>query len=653
MKINKYTVVILILLITACASENEYLVNPPARYETVKVRFLNLARDGEQRTLVLEGKTEISNVPYGVVSDFVQPPADSVSVEILKQGSTELQLMHKVRFGRNMNYTFVALPSPDGSPNAKPVDTVVAVSTSVVVATSQKEAYLKLLNANPDTTVRYSIVLGCPSGINLTGMIDYRRVSAHSIVRSGEVAVSIVRHINSSSKLVGLYDLNLENFGQYTLIITKNGTSEDVLLLDEKKGSTSALSQPQKITQREAFLKVINFSNEAINIEKAGSGSLGTTLPMFADEIKPIEACGSTAKDTIIVSIGGITTAQGAISIDVMQKYTAFVFDSLQYKAKKLIIAEPIFLTEERKNRAIIRVINADYLQKGISVSAGARQIANASGEDLQRGFRSGDIFASSLEFGKISASKLIEPGTLPIAVFTATEPTKLISTARLWIEANKNYFLVVYSNEQGEQNLTLIEDKSEAYPISKLTEGVFTQVLNASSDNDFMQIEFPGLFSNAKLNFGGSLATILADGTSDISFAGKQFQIIATKNDRVMLISAGSSNNPELIKFIEQPVYAGNNYYIRRFVNASDISKINIKMSDSSLVYPELHFGERSPIEKIYKERKFSLLFENAETKKVIARIDDLFFTYNKTYTLIFAGNSKKGYSVIVQQEY
>lgn len=75
--------------------------------------------------------------------------------------------------------------------------------------------------------------------------------------------------------------------------------------------------------------------------------------------------------------------------------------------------------------------------------------------------------------------------------------------------------------------------------------------------------------------------------------------------------------------------------------------------MSDSSLVYPELHFGERSPIEKIYKERKFSLLFENAETKKVIARIDDLFFTYNKTYTLIFAGNSKKGYSVIVQQEY
>lgn len=653
MKINKWAYVFLLFLITACASENEYLVNPPARYETVKVRFLNLAQDGEQRTLVLEGKTEIANVPYSIISDFVQPPADSVLVEIQKQGVTELQLQQKVRFGRNMNYTFVALPTPDGAPNAKPVDTVVVVSTAVVVATSQNEAYLKLLNADPDTNVSYSLVLGCPSGLNLTGMVQYRRVSAHSIVRSGEIAVSIVRHSNHSSELVGLYDLNLENFGQYTLIVTKKGTSEKVLLLDEKKGSAFALSEPQKITQREAHIKVVNFSSEAVSVEKAGSGSIGTTLPMFADEVKSIEACGSTAKDTILASIGGNITAKQVITVDVLQKYTAFVFDSLQAKAKKLIIAEPIYLSEERKNRSTIRVINADYLQKGISVSAGAREITNATGEDLQRGFRSGDVFASSLEFGEISSYKFIEPGTLPIAVFTATQPAKLISTARLWIEPNKNYFLVVYSNEQSEQNLALIEDKFEAYPINKLSEGVFTQVVNANVDADFIQIAFPGLFSGAKLNYGGSLATILAEGNTDVSFSGAKYQINANKNDRIMLISAGSAVNPELIKFIEPPVYASNNYYIRRFVNVSDVRKINIKTSDSLLVYPELQFGERTPIEKIYKERKFSLLFENAETNKIIARIDDLFFTYNKTYTLIFAGSNQKGYTLIVQQEY
>ncbi|HOK14956.1 MAG TPA: hypothetical protein PK007_08565, partial [Candidatus Kapabacteria bacterium] len=93
--------------------------------------------------------------------------------------------------------------------------------------------------------------------------------------------------------------------------------------------------------------------------------------------------------------------------------------------------------------------------------------------------------------------------------------------------------------------------------------------------------------------------------------------------------------------------------HYVRRFVNVSDVPKIDIKMGEDVLIYPGLAFAERTPIERIYKERKFSLTFINSETQKQIARIDDLFLTYNKTYTIIFAGNSKKGYSVIIQQEY
>jgi len=650
---KKILIIISVLLLGSCASENEYLVNPPPRYETVNVRLLNLAGDGQSRSIVLNGETEIENVPYGMVSAFVRPPADSVFLEVRRQGTSELKPSNKVRFGRNMNYTFVVLPSADGAAHYRDVDTIITFSTSMVVAQSQKEAYLKLFNGYPDSTVSYSMMLGCPSGQAIASHVQYRRATSHSVVRSGELAISIVRHKHSGDELIGLFDLTLENFGQYAIVIIREGNAEKVLLLDEKQSTVQALREPATINNREAYLKTANFSSETVSLHLQSSGDVATVFPMFADGAKTIEACGTTAKDTLSVELNGATTAKLVVGIDVLQKYTAFVFDSSNTKAKKLVFAEPAYFTEELKNRAVVRVVNGNYLQSGISVSAGAREIANATGEDKSRGFRSGDNLASYLKFGEISQPKLLEAGTLPIAVFTATEPASLITTTRLWLEANKSYFIVVYSTQSGEQKISLVEEGASANPIVSESEGVFAQLINAITDADFVSFALPGVFSDARLNYSGALATILSNGQTQLTISGKQYSFSASPELRGMLIAAGQKESPVLVSFVEHPVQAAADHYVRRFVNVSDVPKVDIKIGDDVLIYPGLGFGERTPIERINKERKFSLTFVNSETGKQIVRIDDLFLTYNKTYTIIFAGSSKKGYSAIIQQEY
>lgn len=652
-KMKKILVILSVLLIASCASENEYLVNPPPRYETVNVRLLNLAGDGQSRSIVLNGETEIADVPYGMVSAFVRPPADSVFLEVRRQGTSELKSSNKVRFGRNMNYTFVVLPSADGASQHREVDTIITFSTSIVVAQSQKEAYLKLFNGNPDSTVSYSMMIGCPSGLTIASHVQYRRATAHSVVRSGEVAISIVRHKHTGDELIGLFDLILENLGQYAIVIIRQGNSEKVLLLDEKNSTVQALREPAKIDNRDAYLKITNFSTEMVSLHLHSSGDVANVFPMFSDGAKEIEACGTAAKDTLSVKLNSVTTAKLDVGIDVLQKYSAFVFDSANSKAKKLVFAEPTYITEELKNRAIVRVVNGNYLQSGVSVSAGAREIANATGEDKSRGFRSGDNLASALKFGEISRPLLLEAGTLPIAVFTATEPARLITTTRLWLEANKNYFIVVYSTQSGEQKVSLVEENAAANPIVAESEGVFAQLINTIADADFVSFALPGVFSDARLNYSGALATILANGQTQISISDKQFSFSARPELRAMLIATGSKDALDLVDFIEPPVFASSDHYVRRFVNVSDIPKIDINWGDSLLIYPNLAYRERTPIERIYKERKFSLTFLNSDTKKQVARIDDLFLTFNKTYTIIFAGNSKKGYSVIIQQEY
>ncbi len=644
-------------LFISCADENELLVNPPPRFETVNVRFLNFSGDGLPRTLVLEDKLEIKNIESGKASMFYRPPADSVFIEVRNNTTTEFRTQARVRFGRNINYTYVALPSAIGNPEQQAVDTIISFGTSLSISQNPNEAFLKMLNANPDSTVTYTLALGCPNGLVLSSYLPYRRVSLSSVVRSGEVPLSIIKMRGTEDSLVGLYSFNFAQRGQYTIIIRPNQLGgEEVLILDELNQSAEVLSKPQVIDNRTATLRAINISSVPIEIDKIPGETITNGLvPYYIEQDKLITACSSIDKDTIAIMSNGNVSSMLDASFGVLEKYSVVVFDSENAKASNSILIEPVRLTEELGNRAIIRVINADYLQLGISVSLGAREIQGAKGDELERGFRAGDALASRMEFSTISGVTLIEPGRLPVAVFTSTEPAKLISASKFDVEAGKSYLLIVYTDINKQQKLAVVEESDDAMPIVPLQPGVFTQIIHTTAGKNFISLSFPKLFSNAKLNYAGSLATVLPIGESVITIDGIAHTINATANDRVMLFSAGTATEQEIFDITEPPLYAGSNHYVRRYINASkEVPNINVNINETLLVMPNVEYKTRSSFERIYQEKKFSLFFDDASINKNVLRVDDLFLTYDKTFTIIFTGHSRHGgYSVIIQQEY
>lgn len=657
MRSKSLMLILFMSVLLSCATENELLVNPPPRYETVKMRFYNLSSDGLARTLSIESSGSISNIASGAVSAQLQPSADSVLLEVLNGSTSEYKTDIRFKFGRNVSYTFIGLPTPNNAPNYRPLDTLIAFGTSISISQNQNEAYIKMFNANPDSTVSYSMNLGCPNGTSLASYLYYRKVSLMQVVRSGEVPLSIIKKRGDQDSLVGLFAFNFAQRGQYTIIIKSNSIgAEEILLLDDLNGSTNPLSAPTMINERFSEVRTLNFSSEPISLNKVpGDEITNGLIPYFAEKYTKISACESLYKDTLEVHIGSDLSAKTNTSFAVLEKYTVAVFDSAQKKGAKIIIADPVSLTVDQGNKAVIRVINGNYLQNGISVSIGARAVPNAKGEDAERGFRAGDPLASRQLFGTISGATLVEPGILPIAVFTSTEPAKLITTARLNIEAGKQYLLVMYSKESGEQLVSLIEDSKENSLIENEPAGVFVQAIHGTAGKDFVSVNFPGLFSNAKLNYTGSLATIVEAGTTQVQIDGITHTINATPQDRVLLISSGTKDEQEIFDITSPPLLSGSNHYIRRYINASkDTPKLNVKSNDSLVIMGDIPYKTRSSFEKMYQEKKFSLYFENAESGEDLVRIDDLLLTYLKTFSIIFVGNKNLGgYSVIIQQEY
>ncbi len=658
MKNKSIILLLLFTLLASCASENDSLVNPPPRFETVKVRFYNLAGDGAARTLVLESKTELQSIAVGSLSALAQPPADSVSLEIKNvSGTIELKSSQRFLFGRNITYTFVALPSPFGAQNGRAADTIIAFGTSYTLSQNRNEAYLKTLNANPDSTISYSVNLGCQNGITLTSSLYYRKFTIASIVHVGEVPISITKHRGGIDSLVGLFAFNFAEQGQYTIIIKSNNIGgEEILLLNDLDETTGALSYPTAIDERYSKIRTLNFSSAPVSIKKAPEEVIvDGTIPNFIESYKKISACNTIDKDTLFIESGGQRTASFTTSFEVLEKYSIAVFDSAGNKAAKAVVIPPARLAESLGERAVVRVLNGDYLRDGLTVSLGAREIPNAKGEDLERGFRSGETLASRIAFGKLSGYSLLNPGVLPIAVFTAAEPAKLVTAARVNIEQGKQYLIVVHTQPDGKERITIVEESAENQVLEPQPEGVFVQAVHGTAGKDFIKLEFPGLFSQAKLNYGGSLATILEAGTESVKIDGIAHSITATSEDRVILISTGTKEAQEIFDITSPPLFAESNYFVRRYINASkEINLLNAMINDSLVIMPNIQYKTRSSFEKIYREKKFSLFFQNSENGKNLTRIDDLFLTYGKTFSLIFIGDSRyAGYSLIVQQEY
>lgn len=650
----------LMLLIFACAEENPDLVQPPPQAETVTIRFINLAPDGNSRILDIDGVKSTETMP-GRSSISFKPSNDSGYAKILLDGNTEFQPWHKQFFTRNLIYNYVAMSSPQGKTSFLAVDTVQRIASSLAISENSSFAYFKFVNAFNDSTVTYSLRLGCPNGPVLSSAIQYRAQSASKEVRLGKVAVSLVRHEAGSESIIGLYSVELERIKQYVFIVwgTEKG-QEKFLFLDQQDNSENALMELDKIDEKTANLRLINLSDKALKIVKKPDEVITEYLQQdFVSEFFEIEACGSTDLDTLIgLDVNTSATLTRVVgSVEALQNYSVLIANSEIEDEKVSISIPPVFLTKSLADSSLVRVVNASSKRESITVSLGARYDKNYKDQN----YSSGHLLAANLKKYETSDEVYIQSGPAPITMFTAYSPVQLLFTTVTEFEPGKKYILILDADKDGNDRMTILEDEPGGYsgPAIFLQKGVFAQIVNAVPQLERIEIDYQnsseGLLKNAVLTYANSLATVMTEGSHIMYINGKPYDIEAKLNERVFLVATGQPDNIQLHSFSTTPMGSDYSNFKRRFINVStDVSSMTVTedTSKSPLVI-EIPSPGASPVKTELLERRISMYFIDALSEEIKTRIDDISQSYGTNFSFIFSGNADKGYKVIIQQEF
>lgn len=639
-----------LVFFVSCAKENPLLVNPPSPAETVKIRLFNLAGDQKDRKLIIGGVNETNLTKYESLSDTIKPtPEDSVSLIIRGNNVEDFRLTNRFRVIRNTNYTVFALESTD---KIKPVDTVIILGTTPGLYINPNTSIVSFINTNNDTNVSYSVVMGCPSGTPIAQNITYRTISFQSQLPSGRLPISLIKNYKDSIKIIGLFELDLKSGDEYGIIIRFKEGREELYQLDQNDLSQNALAKVQKIENSQSLMRVINFSTSNISVEKFENESIENDMTELSiGDYKSISACASTLKDSINIFVANNLKSTISSSLEVLEKYTLLVFDSKEEKAGLSILANPIRLYQSLEGKSLIRVVNADYLRDGLTISLGGRNDTNSAG------YRSGDVLASGLAYGKISEYVILPSGRAPITVFSSSAPTKLLKTAIGQFESNKRYLLSIFVDDKGKEQISLIEDNEVSKKIEALKEGIFTQIINAIPGIGKMNLKIDYILNNSFIDYTSSLATVLPTEETQIRINEKSYQFTPTNNSSSILVATGEENNIEIFDLSERLPAIETNLYHRRFFNACKeipIVSFRIDSDSGATVADAVKYGTKTDFYAEFNDRKLSFFVFDYKNLTRISKISDVSLTFGKNYSIIFTGDSKKGgYSLIIQQEY
>jgi hypothetical protein len=664
LKFNLIYLFVIAFLLTNCAEENPLLVSPKSQVGTIYVRFMNLAKDKADRVFSYDNKTDLPSIPFGFASNASNPPTDSAYLFVKKNNEIEKKTFRKIKFSSNTNYTFVAIPSNPRDSIQKVVDSIYTLQTSITRPLNSLNSYIRLCNLNPDTTVSYSLVLGCPSGISIASNLPYRGLSSHTEVRSGKVTFTLLKSALNVSENLGLFEVTLEALKDYTFIIRDDFSGQSINILDEFKNDQTALSFPKKLDSKIARIRLVNYSSTSINVFNSDSSELfNDAISSKVSDFKDISACNIAGRDTFNIFESNKATLSSMVdySLDVNRDYSIFTFDStLNKKAGKSIFVPPYQLDKQYNGKAIIRVVNANYMLDGINLSLGARQ--DNSNTILK--YISGEPITSNLAYGKVSDAIALNPGVAPITVFTSSPPAKYVFSLSYTFEPNKSYVISVYNNDDGSCAISVFEESLTNSILNKSDEGVFIQFVNAVPNKEVVFSMSP-ILDNVNLGYSSYIATVVKKGVSSAIINGKEVKIDAKGDKRLLYVASGEENNIEINEFGLPFLGSYSDSYNSRIINtAKDLPSVSVFNNDPEKNAPyaeNINYGFACPSLSIRSEQKLAYIFLNpADIKKVFYQTDDIKMTFGKTYSIILAGKSngstdvrKSGYTTIILQEY
>ncbi len=678
--INSIFILIIIFGLLSCNEENENLVNPPSKNTSVYIRYVNLSADLLPRQLILDKTVALEELAYGRISKATHPPADSSMLKIKKNSIDEYSQYNPIKYFRNTNYTFYLMSNKPCSDC--PTDTIITLRTTTSIPEDSYDAFIKVINAVPDSTVSYAVRMGCPSGEPIFANVPYKSAITTSVqLLSGKIPVSVVRIKKSGNanieEFVHLYELDVQAKGQYTLIFKKGDFEfEDLMILDELDTTINAIQPVRIVNERTTELRAINLSTVTTDIKKKGAESVSTNLnSRYVGNYSVLSACQSKSRDSIEIYNNDQLTSIATGSLDVLEQYSVIILDSLNKLASKSYILPPHKYRFAYSDKSLIRVLHANPKINGITVSLGARKSTLSA--NSTRKFSSGTVLGDNLAYEELSTVMAIEPGEAPIAVFTSSDPAQLVYAANGYLEAGKSYLLVISADKNGNIESYLIDDDITNKSIVPLEKGVFVQYINAVADIKNVQVNMSGFKSNiledAFIEFSGSTATVLPAGNNTILVNGFEHKFVTDTSKRLLLISTGKSSNIETIEntFLPLDLSKNTNVLRYRFINAtSDANLINVRefQSDTMPIIESAYYKSSSNYIYDSRTKVISYFIFNEDMKEYIHRISDLTVTTGKSYSIIFAGlkNNKcvekydsrqklepNCYSIIVQQEF
>jgi len=656
-QITIYLLSFITLMLSGCIEENPDLVNPPSNVETINIRFVNLASDFQSRDLLFDGGNPLS-AGYSQISGTVHPPADSSFLSISKSSIKEFAFNRITKFSRNINFTYFALPSPKGDSAYKDVDTLIVLTTSLAMPSYSTQAYMKLFNAYPDSTVTFSLMVGCPNTPPLIAAVGYRQTSSPEFLRTGIVPISIIKHSIGGNELVGTYQTNLEVKGQYAcVVLEKQDGSIGIFFLDEMNTTTTTFDKAQEINERFATIRTVNLSNSSLTAIKLPGDVIAQDFQSnYIGNYSQISACSSNTVDSLIILDGNSTTTSLTSSLEVLRNYTLVIADSLSVIGKKAVLVPPSDEIIE-SGYSSIRVINlaANYPTIDLSISSKSNPLDSL-------GYSAGISLAKKLNYGTVSSSVQISSGNIPLALFTTFSPVQLLKTLNGYVEADKNYLIVISNDFSGNLRLNLIEDSQVNQPLQNLNETSFIQIINSIARTQKINLTIGDKIPAAKLHYANTIATNLETTQQQISVDvnGKQLNINFTPeiDKRYCLVLTGDIDNPDYLLIgntLSEPNFS---VAQRRFVNASNdlpsVWVVDDVSNEEIIPFANLIYKDYTFYDIMDKAKRYTYYFYNPDTKEEIVSFD-IDVTLGKRYILIFAGTSKNkfGYSVMQIQEY
>jgi len=680
---NTLLIVALAFTISACIQENPALVNPPERAESVRVRFVNLAKDKQARVLDMSGATKSELVQWGQSSAAVRPPADSALFNIFRNSAKEYELEQLIKFLRNTRYTFFGVPSKECIANPGcAVDTIVFMRTTTALPDNNFEFLLKMINLFPDTNSSFSVRLGCPSGNVLFTNINYLQSSMNPMnLRAERIGLSLIRQNRATGTLVeefiNIYEAEFTARNQYLLVIADDGNGNPIMkLLNEDDESPNALRDMTVINERNAYMRIINLASANIDIDFNGSLIAASIPNDRITDYKQISVCNTVDMDSISTLIGGSQVNMAKSSIEVLKRYSVVVLDSGNKVGGEILLVSPVSLQEDISAKAVVRVLHASKNYEGITVSLGARTEPDAV--RFPNGYSSGTILAADVSQGELSQPLALYAGAAPLSIFTSSQPAKLLYSAKGVFQAGRSYLLIISEDTDGKTKISVVEDNLENSDVTFLDEGIFVQVVNAVSDADFVTIDVIAtqapqqIVSGANVSSTNSLATVVDRGNIEVRVNGVSHTIDANINERLMFIASGSGNNIKIFanKFTAVPINENSTFRFR-FINASeDIPFVYLKRNiNDEFFFESVEQYDFSSYSTESREQKVTFFFYDEKEQAYVNRLSDVLFTLGKSYSVIIAGKKAPGcrgrldtkrpweepdcYFVIIQQEF